>query len=146
MDETTLFDELTFLGYSMPEIIEFNGKELPNYKIAYNNKVIASLKELIVNTDKKINKKDMRENKEFYIIIIAHLIAYYIIKKINGIDPAYSKFLLDNHKEFTEAIYKKLLGGDEDKFEYLGIIWTNRQIENAFSDYIVPRLGPFFKI
>ncbi len=57
MDETTLFDELTFLGYSIPEVIEFNGKELPNYRIAYNGKIIASLKELITNVDKKYIKK-----------------------------------------------------------------------------------------
>jgi len=146
MDEITLFDELTFLGYSIPEIIEFNGKELPNYRIAYNSKVIASLKELIINTDEKIKKKSMREHKEFYINIIAHLIAYYIIKKMKNIDPEYAKFLKDNHKELTEAIYKKLLGGDNDKFKYYGIIWTDKQIENAFISYIAPKLELFFKI
>ncbi len=146
MDETTLFDELTFLGYSIPEVIKFNGKELSNYRIAYNGKIIASLKELITNVDKKIHKKDMKENKEFYINIMAHLIAYYIIKKMNNIDPGYAKYLLENHRDFTEAIYNKLLGGDDDKFEYFGIVWTDKQIENAFIDYIVPRLEPFFKI
>jgi len=29
----------------------------------------------------------MREEKEFYVNIMAHLIAYYIIKKMNNIDP-----------------------------------------------------------
>ncbi len=54
MDETTLFDELTFLGYSIPEVIKFNGKELSNYRIAYNGKIIASLKELISKSDSNL--------------------------------------------------------------------------------------------
>jgi len=146
MDEIKLFDKIILSGKGKPEVIEFNNREMPNHRIAYEYKYIATLKELITNLDKKIKKRDMRENKEFYTIIMAHLIAYYIIKKINNIDLGYAKYLLDNHKEFTKAIYKKLLGGNNDKFEYFGIIWTDKQIENAFIDYIVPKLEPFFKI
>ena len=146
MDEIKLFDKIILSGKREPEIIEFNNKEIPNHKIAYEYKYIATLKELIINLDKKIKKRDMRENKEFYIIIMAHLIAYYIIKKMNNIDLGYAKYLLENHKEFTKAIYNKLLGGDDDRFEYFDVVWTNKQIENAFIEYIVPKLEPFFKI
>jgi len=146
MDEIRLFDKIILSGKGEPEIIEFNNKEISNHRIAYEYKYIATLKELITNLDKKIKKKDIKEDKEFYTIIMAHLIASYIIKKMNNIDLEYSKYLLDNHREFTRAIYNKLLGGDSDKFEYFNIIWTNKQIENAFINYIAPKLEPFFKI
>ena len=146
MDEIKLFDKIIISSKGEPEIMEFNNKEIPNHRIAYEYRYIATLKELITNLDKKIKKRDMRENIEFYINIMAHLIAYYIIKKMNNIDLEYSKYLLDNHREFTRAIYNKLLGGDDDKFEYLGVVWTNKQIENAFIEYIAPKLEPFFKI
>jgi len=146
MIEIKLFDKLELSDRVEPGVIEFNNKKLPNYKIIYKYRSIATLKELIINTDKKIQKKSMREQKEFYINIIAHLIAYYIIKKMNNIDLEYSKFLLENHRKFTEAIYIKLLDGDDDKFIYYGTIWTNTQIEKTFISYIAPKLGTYFKI
>ena len=148
MDEITLFDKLILSDKAIPNIIEFDDRKIQNYRIIYNGKIIGSLREMILNLNKKIeiHKDDMEKHKEFYTNIIAHLIAYYIIKKINRIDPIYAKFLLNKHKELTEAIYNKLLNGNKDKFEYYGIVWTDRQIENAFMDYIVPRLKPFFKI
>jgi hypothetical protein len=144
MVEITLFDKLTISNKVEPEVIEFNDAKISNYRIIYKYKSIATLKELIANTDKKIKKKDMREHNEFYINIMAHLIAYYIIRKMNNIDPEYSKYLLDMHRELTEEIYRKLLAGNKDKFEYYGIVWTNKQIEKAFINYIAPKLGTYF--
>ena len=144
MVEIKLFDKLTISNNVEPEVIEFNNTKIPNYKIIYNYRSVATLKELITNTNEKIPKKSMIEHKEFYINIMAHLTAYYIIRKMNNIDPEYSKYLLDNHKELTEAIYTKLLGGDEDKFEYYGKIWTKRQLGRAFIKYIAPKQGAYF--
>ena len=144
MVEITLFDKLTISNKVEPEIIEFNNTKISNYKIIYEYRSIATLKELITNTDKKIQKESIRKHNEFYINIMAHLIAYYIIRKMNNIDPEYSKYLLEMHKELTERIYRKLLGGNDDKFEYYGKIWTNKQIEKAFIKYIAPKLGAYF--
>jgi len=144
MVEIKLFDKLTISDKVEPEIIEFNNTKISNYKIIYKYRSIATLKELITNTDKKIQKESMRKHNEFYINIIAHLIAYYIIRKMNNIDPEYSKYLLEMHKELTEGIYRKLLGGDDDKFDYYGKIWTSKQIEKAFIKYIAPKLGTYF--
>jgi len=144
MIEIKLFDKIILSKKVEPEIIEFDNRKIPNYKIIYEYKPIATLREAIINTNEKIRKKSMKENREFYVNIIAHLIAYYIIKKMNNIDPEYSKFLLENHREFTKAIHDKLLGRDDDKFEYFGIIWTKKQIENAFIDYIASKLGTYF--
>jgi len=144
MVEITLFDKLILSNKVEPEIIEFNNKKIPNYRIIYEYRSIATLKELITNTSEKIPKKSMIEHKEFYINIMAHLIAYYIIRKMNNIDPEYSKYLLDMYRELTEKIYRKLLGGDEDKFKYYGKIWTNKQIDRAFIKYIAPKLGTYF--
>jgi hypothetical protein len=144
MIEITLFDKLKLSDKVEPEIIEFNNKKIPNRRILYEFKSIATLKELIINMDEKIKKPKMREYNEFYVNIIAHLIAYYIIKKMKNIDLEYAKFLEDNHRELTEEIYRKLLGGNNDTFEYYGIIWTDKQIDKAFIKYIAPKLGTYF--
>ena len=144
MIEITLFDKLKLSDDVEPEIFEFNNKKIPNRRVLYKYKSIATSKELIINTDEKIKKPKMREYDEFYTNIMAHLIAYYIIKKMKNIDPEYAKFLEDNHKELTKGIYRKLLGGDDEKFEYYGIVWTDKQIERAFIKYIAPKLGTYF--
>ena len=144
MDEITLFDKLKLSDRVEPEIIKFNNREIPNRRILYEFKSIATLKELITNTDEKIKKPKIREYPEFYTNIIAHLISYYIIRKVKNIDLEYAKFLEDNYKELTEKIYRTLLGDDDDKFKYYGIIWTDKQIGRAFNKYIAPKLGTYF--
>jgi len=57
MIEITLFDKIKISKDVEPEIIEFNDKKIQNYRIIYKYNSIATLRELIKNTDKKIKKK-----------------------------------------------------------------------------------------
>jgi len=129
-----------------PEIIEFNNKKIRNYRIIYENKSIATVKELIANTTKKIKRDDWKKYDDFYTNIIAHLIAFYIIRKIRNRDPEYSKELEDYYDALTETIYIKILDGNPDRYIYYGKIWTDRQLEEAFIDYIAPKLKPIFRV
>jgi len=141
-----LFGRLIFSEDVEPEIIEFNNKKIRNYRIIYEDKSIATVKELIANTTKKIKRDDWKKYDDFYINIIAHLIAFYIIRKMRNRDPEYSKELEDYYDALTEAIYIKILDGNPDKYIYYGKIWTDRQLEEAFIDYIAPKLKPIFRV
>jgi len=141
-----LFGRLIFSEDVEPEIIEFNNKKIRNYRIIYEDKSIATVKELIANTTKKIKRDDWKKYDDFYTNIIAHLIAFYIIRKIRNRDPEYSKELEDYYDTLTEAIYIKILDGNPDKYTYYGKIWTDRQLEEAFIDYIAPKLKPIFRV
>ncbi len=147
MDEIRqLFGRLILSENVEPEIIEFNNKKIRNYRIIYKNRSIATVKELIANTTEKIKREDWKKYDDFYTNIIAHLIAYYIIRKMRNRDPEYSKELEDYHDALTEAIYVKILDGNPDKYTYYGKIWTDKQLEEAFISYIKPKLKPIFKI
>ena len=141
-----LFGRLIFSEDVEPEIIEFNNKKIRNYRIIYEDKSIATVKELIANTTKKIKRDDWKKYDDFYTNIIAHLIAFYIIRKMRNRDPEYSKELEDYYDALTEAIYIKILDGNPDKYIYYGKIWTDRQLEEAFIDYIAPKLKPIFRV
>ena len=147
MDEIRqLFGRLILSEDVEPEIIEFNNKKIRNYRIIYENKSIATVKELIANTTEKIKRNDWKKYDDFYTNIIAHLIAFYIIRKMRNRDPEYSKELEDYHDALTEAIYVKILDGNLDKYIYYGKIWTDRQLEEAFIGYIAPKLKPIFRV
>jgi hypothetical protein len=147
MDEIRqLFGRLILSENVEPEIIEFNNKKIRNYRIIYENRSIATVKELIANTTEKIKRDDWKKYDDFYTNIIAHLIAYYIIRKMRNRDPEYSKELEDYHDALTEAIYVKILDGNPNKYTYYGKIWTDRQLEEAFISYIAPKLKPIFRI
>ena len=141
-----LFGRLILSEDVEPEIIEFNNKKIRNYRIIYENKSIATVKELIANTTEKIKRDDWKKYDDFYTNIIAHLIAFYIIRKMRNRDPEYSKELEDYYDALTEAIYIKILDGNPDKYIYYGKIWTDRQLEEAFIDYIAPKLKPIFRV
>jgi hypothetical protein len=141
-----LFGRLILSEDVEPEIIEFNNRKIRNYRIIYENKSIATVKELIANTTEKIKRNDWKKYDDFYINIIAHLIAYYIIRKMRNRDPEYSKELENYYDALTEAIYIKILDGNPDKYTYYGKIWTDRQLEEAFINYIAPKLKPIFRI
>jgi|GEM_PF-2470015 len=145
MDEIRqLFGRLILSENIEPEIIEFNNKSIRNYRIIYKERSIATVKELIANTTEKIKRDDWKKYDDFYTNILAHLIAYYIIRKMRNRDPEYSKELEDYYDTLTEAIYIKILDGDTDKYNYYGKIWTERQIEKIFIKYIKSKLKPIF--
>jgi len=147
MDEIRqLFGRLILSEDVEPEIIEFNNKKIRNYRIIYENKSIATVKELIANTTEKIKRNDWKKYDDFYTNIIAHLIAFYIIRKMRNRDPEYSKELEEYHDALTEAIYIKILDGNPDKYIYYGKIWTDKQLEEAFIGYIAPKLKPIFRV
>jgi hypothetical protein len=147
MDEIRqLFGRLILSENVEPEIIEFNNRKIRNYRIIYEDRSIATVKELIANTTEKIKRDEWKKYDDFYTNIIAHLIAYYIIKKMRNKDPEYSKELEDYHDALTEAIYIKILDGNPDKYTYYGKIWTEKQMEEAFISYIKPKLKPIFGI
>ena len=147
MDEIRqLFGRLILSEDVEPEIIEFNNKKIRNYRTIYENKSIATVKELIANITEKIKRDDWKKYDDFYTTIIAHLIAFYIIRKIRNRDPEYSKELEDYYDTLTEAIYIKILDGNPDRYIYYGKIWTDRQLEEAFIDYIAPKLKPIFRV
>lgn len=147
MDEIRqLFGRLILSENVEPEIIEFNNKKIRNYRIIYENKSIATVKELLANTTEKIKRNNWKKYDDFYTNIIAHLIAFYIIRKMRNRDPEYSKELEDYHDALTEAIYVKILDGNPNKYTYYGKIWTDKQLEEAFISYIKPKLKPIFGI
>ena len=147
MDEIRqLFGRLILSEDVEPEIIEFNNKKIRNYRIIYENKSIATVKELIANTTEKIKRDDWKKYDDFYTNIMAHLIAFYIIRKMRNRDIEYSRELEDYHDALTEAIYVKILDGNPDKYIYYGKIWTDKQLEEAFIGYIAPKLKPIFRV
>jgi len=144
MAEEILFDQLVFLGYSEPFVIIHNNKKLTNYRIVYKGNLVATVKELIVNTEEKLKKSFYQKYEDFHTNILAHLISKYIIKKVKPIDQKYANYLWENHEKLTEEVYKKILKGDINKFEYYGKVWTEKQIERLFIRYIDPKLKSLF--
>jgi hypothetical protein len=138
MEEIQLYDEIYLIEPKdyINNKVKFLDKEIPNYRIYYKGKSIGTLKEMIINTDRKIKIKEMKENKNFYITIIAHLIAQYIIKRIKKRDMKYAHYLKQKHELLVEAIYNKILNGSIEKYMYLGKVWSDNEIKGAFIDYM----------
>jgi hypothetical protein len=120
--------------------IGFQNKKIPNYEIWYHKKNTSSyltwLSEIIKESDKKIKNKTLREDKEFYILLMAHLTAYCIAEKIEKRDVDIANFLKEKALEhLIMLIYIEILGEPFEKFQYLGKIWTEDEINTAYTKY-----------
>jgi hypothetical protein len=171
---------LVFNKPSKDESIKFQNKEIPNYEIefiqdygSYSDRIkIGSLKEIIKMADKQIKKKFMRENKEFYSLLMAHLIAHYIIDKINlaffyythkNIEKPVKMYRIGNQVyqvayvykvkdivkpkqkyQIAKQVYQQALGEPAEKFLYLGNVWSKETIDLAYIRYLILRPLPEF--
>jgi len=145
MDEKVLYDQLILIEpkRDIKNKIIFLGKEIPNYKIYYKGRSIGTIKEMLTNVDKKIKIDEIREDKILYTLIIAHLIAQYIIKRIKNRDWEYANYLKQRRELLVEVIYKDILKGPMEKFRYFGKIWTHNEILGAFIEYMGDKILDF---
>jgi hypothetical protein len=145
MDEKVLYDQIILIESkkNIKDKVSFLGKEIPNYKIYYKGRSIGTLKEMIVNVDRKIKLDEIRENKILYKLIIAHLIAQYIIKRIKKRDLEYANYLKQRRELIVEAIYKEILNGPMEKFRFFGKVWTHNEILGAFIEYMGNKILDF---
>jgi len=133
------------IGNQKPEHVKFQNKKMINYDIDFiqyyiiqnyilyfRNTNIATVKEVIKTADKRIKRKFKKEDKEFYTLIMAHLIAHYLVEKIK-------KFNLEvymwNHKKLAEYAYESILEEPKEKFLYLGDVWNEDEIDKAYTKY-----------
>lgn len=145
MMEIQLYDKIFLIEpkeYSKDKV-KFLDKEIPNYKIYYKGRSIGTIKEMLINVDKKIKIDEIKENKILYTLIIAHLIAQYIIKRIKNRDWEYANYLKQRRELLVEAIYKEILGGPMEKFRYFGKLWTHNEILGAFIEYMGDKILNF---
>jgi hypothetical protein len=167
---------LVFNKPSKYESIKFQNKEIPNYEIefilgygSYSDRIrIGSLKEIIKRADKQIKKKFMRENKEFYSLLMAHLIAHEIIDIINlaffyythkNIAKPVKMYRIGNQVyqvayevkdivkpkqkyQIAKQVYQQALGESAEKFLYLGNVWSKETIDLAYIRYLILRSLP----
>lgn len=145
MDEKILYDQLILIESKrdIKDRIIFLGKEIPNYKIYYKGRSIGTLKEMLTNVDRKIKVDEIREDKVLYTLIIAHLIAQYIIKRIKNRDWEYTNYLKQRRELLVEVIYRDILKGPIEKFRFFGKVWTHNEILGAFIEYMGDRILDF---
>jgi hypothetical protein len=145
MDEKILYDQLILIESKkdIKDKVLFLDKEIPNYKIYYKGRSIGTIKEMLINVDKKIKIDEIREDKVLYTLIIAHLIAQYIIKRIKNRDWEYTNYLKQRRELLIEAIYRDILKGPMEKFRYFGKIWTHNEILGAFIEYMGDKILDF---
>jgi len=145
MNEKILYDQLILIESKrdIKDKIIFLGKEIPNYKIYYKGRSIGTIKEMLINVDKKIKIDEIKEDKILYALIIAHLIAQYIIKRIKNRDWEYANYLKQRREILVEIIYKEILGGPIEKFRFFGKLWTYNQILGAFIEYMGNKILDF---
>lgn len=145
MDEKILYDQLILIESKkdIKDKVVFLDKEIPNYKIYYKGRSIGTLKEMIVNVDRKIKINEIRKDKTLYTLIIAHLIAQYIIKRIKRRDWEYANYLKQRRELIVEAIYREILKGPMEKFRFFGKVWTHNEILGAFIEYMGNRILDF---
>ena len=141
MDEKILYDEIYLT--EPKDKVKFLDREIPNYRIYYKGRSLGTIKEILFKVDEKIKLKEMRENKDFYINIIAHLMAQYIIRKIKNRDENYANYLKERRDLFVEYIYTKILKGPKEKYKYLGKVWSDNEIKGAFLDYMGNKIFSF---
>ena len=120
--------------------IGFQNKKIPNYEIWYYKNNTSSyltwFKEIIKESDKKIKNKTLREDKESYSLLMAHLIAYCIAEKIEKKDVDIANFLKKKDLEhLIMLIYMEILEEPIERFQYLGKIWTEDEINIAYTKY-----------
>jgi hypothetical protein len=145
MDEKVLYDQIILIESKkdIRDKVIFLDKEIPNYKIYYKGRSIGTLKEMIVNVDRKIKIDEIREDKILYTLIIAHLIAQYIIKRIKRRDWEYANYLKQRRELLVEAIYREILKGPMEKFRFFGKVWTHNEILGAFIEYMGNKILDF---
>ncbi len=109
MEEIQLYDEIFLIKPRNNENnkVKFLDREIPNYRIYYKGKSLGTIKEMLFKLDEKIKIDEIRKNKDVYIIIIAHLLAQYIIRKIKRRNEDYANYLKQRRELLVEAIYKK---------------------------------------
>ena len=125
--------------------VKFIDKEIPNYKIYYKDGSICTIKEMLYNLDEKIKLEEIKRNKDVYTILMAHLMAHYIIKKLKRKDEEYANYLKQRREFLVEAIYRKILNGPMEKFKYLGKVWTDNEIKGALIIYLGEKVHDLFR-
>ena len=147
MEEIQLYDQLFLIksGNNENNKVKFTDKEIPNYKIYYKGKSLGTIKEILFKLDEKIKLDEIRKNKDVYIIIMTHLLAQYIIRKIKRKDEEYANYLKQRRELLVEAIYNKILNGPMEKYRYLGKVWTDNEIKGALIVYLGDKVHNLFK-
>jgi len=145
MKEIPLYDQIFLIepkDYANNKV-KFIDKEIPNYKLYYKGRSIGTIKEMLINVDKKIRVDEIKEDKILYTLIIAHLIAQYIIKRIKNRDWEYANYLKQRRELLIEVIYRDILKGSTEKFRYFGKLWTHNEILGAFIEYMGDKILDF---
>jgi len=147
MEEIQLYDQLFLIkpGNNENNKVKFIDKEISNYKIYYKGKSLGTIKEMLFKLDEKIKLDEIRKNKDVYTIIMTHLIAQYIIRKIKRRDEEYANYLKQRRELLVEAIYNKILNGPMEKYKYLGKVWTDNEIKGALIVYLGDKVHDLFK-
>ncbi|MFP3132428.1 MAG: hypothetical protein RXQ77_03775 [Candidatus Nanopusillus sp.] len=147
MEEIQLYDQLFLIkqGNNENNKVKFIDKEIPNYKIYYKGKSLGTIKEMLFKLDEKIKLDEIKRYRNVYIIIMAHLLAQYIIRKIKRKDEEYANYLKQRRELLVEAIYNKILNGSLEKYKYLGKIWTDNEIKGALIIYLGDKVHDLFK-
>jgi len=147
MEEIQLYDQLFLINprNNGNNKVKFIDKEILNYKIYYKGKSLGTIKEMLFKLDEKIKLDEIRKNKDVYIIIMAHLLAQYIIRKIKRRDEEYANYLKQKRELLIEAIYNKILNGPMEKYKYLGKVWTDNEIKGALIIYLGDKVHDLFK-
>jgi hypothetical protein len=147
MEEIQLYDQLFLIkpGNNENNKIKFIDKEMPNYKIYYKGKSLGTIKEMLFKLDEKIKIDEIRKNKDVYTIIMTHLLAQYIIRKIKKRDEEYANYLKQRRELLVDAIYRKILNGSIEKYKYLGKVWTDNEIKGSLIVYLGDKIHDLFK-
>ena len=147
MEEIQLYDQLFLIKPINDENnkVKFIDKEIPNYRIYYKGKSLGTIKEMLYKLDEKIKIDEIKKDKDVYTIIITHLLAQYIIRKIKRKDEEYANYLKKRRELLIEAIYNKILKGSMEKYKYLGKVWTDNEINGALIIYLGDKIHNLFK-
>jgi hypothetical protein len=140
-----IFINITTIRGQKPEYVKFQDREIPNYDIDFiqyysiqdhgtylHDTKIATVKEAIKVADKRVTKKFKKEEKEFYTLLVAHLIAHYLadkMKKLNSQSYAW------DHERLTKDVYESIFKEPKEKFLYLGDVWNEDEIDAAYIKY-----------
>jgi len=147
MEEIQLYDQIFLIkpGDYENNKVKFIDKEIPNYRVYYKGKSLGTIKEMLYKLDEKIKLDEIRKNKDVYTILMTHILAQYIIRKIKRRDEEYANYLEQRRELLVEAIYNKILKGSMEKYKYLGKVWTDNEINGALMDYLGKKVHDLFK-
>ena len=123
MEEIQLYDQLFLIkpGNNENNKVKFADKEISNYKIYYKGKSLGTIKEMLFKLDEKIKLDEIKKDRDVHTIIMTHLIAQYIIRKIRRRDEEYANYLKQRRELLVEAIYNKILNGSMEKLSLIHI-------------------------